>query len=129
MKKKRWKENTHQGTCNCAGTGRLLSAERKTPAVSAIEARQAGVSVIIVPNKPDGNPHFRVVRVRKGDEIGTLSYRLPEKYEAESAAGEEEETQERRAPEQLAINAFAITSDAPVPAQTAANPQTGKQTR
>ena len=76
--------------------------------------------MIIVPNNQMETPHFRVVRVRKGDEIGTLSYRLPEKYEAESAAGEEEETQERRAPEQPAINAFAITSDAPVPAQTAA---------
>ncbi|MBC4011619.1 ribonuclease E [Morganella morganii] len=114
------KENTHQvhAIVPVPVASYLLNEKRR--AVSAIEARQAGVSVIIVPNNQMETPHFRVVRVRKGDEIGTLSYRLPEKYEAESAAGEEEETQERRAPEQPAINAFAITSDAPVPAQTAA---------
>lgn len=114
------KENTHQvhAIVPVPVASYLLNEKRR--AVSAIEARQAGVSVIIVPNNQMETPHFRVVRVRKGDEIGTLSYRLPEKYEAESAAGEEEETQERRAPEQPAINAFAITSDAPVPAQTTA---------
>lgn len=114
------KENTHQVHAIVPVPVASYLLNEKRQAVSAIEARQAGVSVIIVPNNQMETPHFRVVRVRKGDEIGTLSYRLPEKYEAESAAGEEEETQERRAPEQPAINAFAITSDAPVPAQTAA---------
>lgn len=114
------KENTHQVHAIVPVPVASYLLNEKRQAVSAIEARQAGVSVIIVPNNQMETPHFRVVRVRKGDEIGTLSYRLPEKYDAESAAGEEEETQERRAPEQPAINAFAITSDAPVPAQTAA---------
>ncbi len=114
------KENTHQVHAIVPVPVASYLLNEKRQAVSAIEARQAGVSVIIVPDNQMETPHFRVVRVRKGDEIGTLSYRLPEKYEAESAAGEEEETQERRAPEQPAINAFAITSDAPVPAQTAA---------
>lgn len=114
------KENTHQVHAIVPVPVASYLLNEKRQAVSAIEARQAGVSVIIVPNNQMETPHFRVVRVRKGDEIGTLSYRLPEKYEAESAAGEEEETQERRAPEQPAINAFAITSDAPAPAQTAA---------
>lgn len=114
------KENTHQVHAIVPVPVASYLLNEKRQAVSAIEARQAGVSVIIVPNNQMETPHFRVVRVRKGDEIGTLSYRLPEKYEAESAAGEEEETQERRAPEQPAINAFAITSDAPVPAQSAA---------
>ena len=114
------KENTHQVHAIVPVPVASYLLNEKRQAVSAIEARQAGVSVIIVPDNQMETPHFRVVRVRKGDEVSTLSYRLPEKYEAESAAGEEEETQERRAPEQPAINAFAITSDAPAPAQSAA---------
>ncbi|MBW5406105.1 ribonuclease E [Morganella morganii] len=114
------KENTHQVHAIVPVPVASYLLNEKRQAVSAIEARQAGVSVIIVPDNQMETPHFRVVRVRKGDEVSTLSYRLPEKYEAESAAGEEEEMQERRAPEQPAINAFAITSDAPVPAQSAA---------
>ena len=113
------KENTHQVHAIVPVPVASYLLNEKRQAVSAIETRQAGVSVIIVPNNHMETPHFSVVRVRNGEEIGTLSYRLPEKYEAEAAAGEEEETQERREPEQPAINAFAITADGPAPTQSA----------
>ncbi|HCM63698.1 MAG TPA: ribonuclease E [Morganella sp. (in: Bacteria)] len=113
------KENTHQVHAIVPVPVASYLLNEKRQAVSAIETRQAGVSVIIVPNNHMETPHFNVVRVRNGEEIGTLSYRLPEKYEAEAAAVEEEETPERREPEQPAINAFEITSDAPVPTQSA----------
>ncbi|WP_413493242.1 ribonuclease E [Morganella psychrotolerans] len=113
------KENTHQVHAIVPVPVASYLLNEKRQAVSAIETRQAGVSVIIVPNNHMETPHFSVVRVRNGEEIGTLSYRLPEKYEAEAAAVEEEETPERREPEQPAINAFEITSDAPVPTQSA----------
>ncbi|OBU02470.1 ribonuclease E [Morganella psychrotolerans] len=113
------KENTHQVHAIVPVPVASYLLNEKRQAVSAIETRQAGVSVIIVPNNHMETPHFNVVRVRNGEEIGTLSYRLPEKYEAEAAAGEEEETQERREPEQPAINAFAITADGPAPTPSA----------
>lgn len=88
----------------------------KRDAVSAIEKRQSGVKVIVVPNERMETPHYSVVRVRKGEETSTLSYKLPQLHEAENQTEEEETVLERKEPEQPALTAFSINVEqAPVP--------------
>ncbi|BET84568.1 ribonuclease E [Edwardsiella anguillarum] len=84
----------------------------KRDAVSAIEKRQPDVRVIVVPNEQMQTPHYAVMRVRKGEETHTLSYKLPQLHEAE-ACGEEEVPAERKRPEQPALAAFSLDVAAP----------------
>ena len=95
----------------------LLNEKRES--VSAIEKRQDGVKVIVVPNDQMQSPHYNVVRVRKGEETSTLSYLLPQLHEAETLTAEEEPVLERKRPEQPALAAFSLDVEAP-PAETAA---------
>ena len=95
----------------------LLNEKRES--VSAIEKRQDGVKVIVVPNDQMQTPHYNVVRVRKGEETSTLSYLLPQLHEAETLTAEEEPVLERKRPEQPALAAFSLDVEAP-PAETAA---------
>lgn len=95
----------------------LLNEKRES--VSAIEKRQDGVKVIVVPNDQMQTPHYSVVRVRKGEETSTLSYLLPQLHEAESLTAEEEPVLERKRPEQPALAPFSLDVEAP-PAETAA---------
>ncbi|QLK61749.1 ribonuclease E [Enterobacteriaceae bacterium Kacie_13] len=89
----------------------LLNEKRES--VNAIEKRQGGVRAVIVPNDQMQTPHYHVLRVRKGEEISALSYLLPQIHEAEMLQPSEEVQSERRRPEQPALAAFALQSEAP----------------
>ncbi|MBT0721135.1 ribonuclease E [Rosenbergiella collisarenosi] len=97
----------------------LLNEKRS--AVNAIETRQGGVKTIIVPDDKMQTPHYSVLRVRKGEETHTLSYHLPKLHETEMALPSEEETVERRRPEQPALAAFAMPDAPPVVTETPAS--------
>jgi len=102
----------------------LLNEKRS--AVNAIETRQGGVKAVIVPDDKMQTPHYSVLRVRKGEETHTLSYHLPKLHETEMALPSEEETAERRRPEQPALAAFVMPDAPPVTTETAAAPAAEK---
>ncbi|MDC9605680.1 ribonuclease E [Xenorhabdus griffiniae] len=114
------KENTHQvhAIVPVQIASYLLNEKRR--AVSDIEHRQGGVGVVIVPNDQMQTPHFSVLRVRKGEEISTLSYLLPQLHEAEMTNVQDDAQHERKRPEQPAISTFDL------PAAEAAAPATAK---
>ncbi|MFC6122348.1 ribonuclease E [Phytobacter sp. SCO41] len=87
----------------------------KRAAVSAIETRQGGVRCVIVPNDQMETPHYSVLRVRKGEETTTLSYMLPKLHEEEMAMPSDEESAERKRPEQPALAAFVMPEVPPAP--------------
>ncbi|WP_340608718.1 ribonuclease E [Xenorhabdus bharatensis] len=109
------KENTHQvhAIVPVQIASYLLNEKRK--AVSAIEHRQGGVGIVIVPNDQMQTPHFSVLRVRKGEEISALSYQLPQIHETEMATIQEDVQHERKRPEQPAISTFDLPTEAPAP--------------
>ncbi|MGK2889140.1 MAG: ribonuclease E [Candidatus Malihini olakiniferum] len=84
----------------------LLNEKRE--AVSAIEKRQGGVHAVIVPHDGMQTPHYNVLRIRKGEEKTTLSYLLPQRLEAEAQQVQEEQTLERKVPEQPALATFTM---------------------
>ncbi|MRS13565.1 ribonuclease E [Enterobacteriaceae bacterium RIT691] len=92
----------------------------KRAAISAIETRQGGVRVIVVPNDQMETPHYSVLRVRKGEETQTLSYLLPKLHEEEMALPSEEEPAERKRPEQPALATFVMPDAPPAPVAEAA---------
>jgi len=92
-----------------------LLNEKRT-AVNAIETRQGGVRCVIVPNDQMQTPHYSVLRVRKGEETPMLSYLLPKLHEEAMALPSEEETSERKRPEQPALATFAMPDVPPAPA-------------
>lgn len=104
----------------------LLNEKRS--AVNAIETRQGGVKTVIVPDDKMQTPHYSVLRVRKGEETHTLSYHLPKLHETEMALPSEEETAERRRPEQPALAAFVMPDAPPVVSETQAPPAAEKTT-
>ncbi|MBE8595424.1 ribonuclease E [Xenorhabdus sp. BG5] len=114
------KENTHQVHAIVPVQIASYLLNEKRQAVSAIEHRQGGVGVVIVPNDQMQTPHFSVLRVRKGEEISTLSYLLPQLHEAEMINTQDDIQHERKRPEQPAISTF----DLPAEAETA--PATAK---
>jgi len=87
----------------------------KRAAVSAIEARQGGIKCVIVPNDQMETPHYSVLRVRKGEETSTLSYKLPKLHEEAMALPSEEEYAERKQPEQPALATFVMPDIPPAP--------------
>ncbi|MEX0446817.1 ribonuclease E [Xenorhabdus sp. SGI246] len=109
------KENTHQvhAIVPVQIASYLLNEKRK--AVSAIEHRQGGVGVVIVPNDQMQTPHFSVLRVRKGEEISALSYQLLQVHETETANVQEDAQHERKRPEQPAISTFDLPTETPAP--------------
>ncbi|SFU48408.1 ribonuclease E [Xenorhabdus koppenhoeferi] len=111
------KENTYQvhAIVPVQIASYLLNEKRK--AVSAIEHRQGGVGVVIVPNDQMQTPHFSVLRVRKGEEISALSYLLPQLHEAEIANVQDDSQHERKRPEQPAISTFDLPAESSVPAK------------
>lgn len=92
----------------------------KRAAVSAIEARQGGIKCVIVPNDQMETPHYSVLRVRKGEETSTLSYKLPKLHEEAMALPSEEEYAERKQPEQPALATFVMPDIPPAPAPQSA---------
>lgn len=94
----------------------------KRDAVSAIEKRQGDVKAIIVPNDQMQTPHYSVLRVRKGEEVSTLSYLLPKRYEEAMAQPLEEASTERKPPEQPALTSFSLaTGGSDLTAESALN--------
>ncbi|MGG4610215.1 ribonuclease E [Providencia sp. Me31A] len=102
------KENTHEvhAIVPVQIASYLLNEKRK--AVSEIEQRQSNVRVVIVPNDQMQTPHFHVIRIRKGEEINTLSYNLAQYHETETLNNTDEAASERKVPELPAISAFAL---------------------
>lgn len=84
----------------------LLNEKRE--AVNAIEKRQGGVRAVIVPHDGMQTPHYHVLRVRKGEEKTTLSYLLPQRLDAEAQQVQEEQSLERKIPEQPALATFTM---------------------
>ncbi|BET97271.1 ribonuclease E [Xenorhabdus taiwanensis] len=111
------KENTHQVHAIVPVQIASYLLNEKRQAVSAIEHRQGGVGVVIVPNDQMQTPHFSVLRVRKGEEISALSYLLPQLHEAEMANAQDDTQHERKRPEQPAISTFDLPAEA-APAAT-----------
>ncbi|KOY60690.1 ribonuclease E [Photorhabdus heterorhabditis] len=107
------KENTHQVHAIVPVQIASYLLNEKRQAVSAIERRQGDVGVVIVPNDQMQTPHFSVLRVRKGEEVSTLSYLLPQLHETGAVNPQEDIQPERKRPEQPAISAFALPTDAP----------------
>ncbi|OCQ52709.1 Ribonuclease E [Photorhabdus australis subsp. thailandensis] len=107
------KENTHQVHAIVPVQIASYLLNEKRQAVSAIERRQGDVGVVIVPNDQMQTPHFSVLRVRKGEEVSTLSYLLPQFHETGAANPQEDIQPERKRPEQPAISAFALSTDEP----------------
>ncbi|WP_272520192.1 ribonuclease E [Providencia sp. PROV223] len=115
------KENTHEvhAIVPVQIASYLLNEKRK--AVSDIEQRQSHVRVVVVPNDQMQTPHFHVIRIRKGEEVNTLSYNLAQYHETETLTQSDETTAERKVPEQPAISAFALQE--PVDVSTAVKPK------
>ncbi|WP_368884777.1 ribonuclease E [Providencia vermicola] len=118
------KENTHEvhAIVPVQIASYLLNEKRK--AVSEIETRQRNVRVVIVPNDQMQTPHFHVIRIRKGEEVNTLSYNLAQYHETETLNGTEDAAAERKMPEQPAISAFALQE--PVEQTAVAKPKESK---
>ncbi|MBD2783579.1 ribonuclease E [Xenorhabdus sp. DI] len=110
------KENTHQVHAIVPVQIASYLLNEKRQAVSAIEHRQGGVGVVIVPNDQMQSPHFSVLRVRKGEEISALSYLLPQLHEAEMIHVQDDAQHERKRPEQPAISTFDLPAEAAAPA-------------
>lgn len=107
------KENTHEvhAIVPVQIASYLLNEKRES--VNAIEKRQGGVRAVIVPNDQMQTPHYSVLRVRKGEEVPSLSYLLPQLHEAEMAQPQEEATIERKRPEQPALATFSLPTEVP----------------
>ncbi|CNF77530.1 TPA: ribonuclease E [Yersinia enterocolitica] len=107
------KENTHEvhAIVPVQIASYLLNEKRES--VNAIEKRQGGVRAVIVPNDQMQTPHYSVLRVRKGEEVPSLSYLLPQLHEAEMAQPQEETTIERKRPEQPALATFSLPTEVP----------------
>ncbi|CNI10972.1 ribonuclease E [Yersinia thracica] len=116
------KENTHEvhAIVPVQIASYLLNEKRES--VNAIEKRQGGVRAVIVPNDQMQTPHYSVLRVRKGEEVPTLSYLLPQLHEAEMAQPLEEATIERKRPEQPALATFSLPTEVPPESAPTATP-------
>ncbi|WP_145496309.1 ribonuclease E [Yersinia massiliensis] len=124
------KENTHEvhAIVPVQIASYLLNEKRES--VNAIEKRQGGVRAVIVPNDQMQTPHYSVLRVRKGEEVPSLSYLLPQLHEAEMAQPQEETTIERKRPEQPALATFSLPTEVPpesTPATAATKPAAASQ--
>lgn len=115
------KENTHEvhAIVPVQIASYLLNEKRES--VNAIEKRQGGVRAVIVPNDQMQTPHYSVLRVRKGEEVPSLSYLLPQLHEAEMAQPQEEATIERKRPEQPALATFSLPTEVPPESAPAAS--------
>ncbi|CUX96534.1 ribonuclease E [Candidatus Doolittlea endobia] len=102
------KDNTHEVHAIVPVPIASYLLNEKRAAVNAIEKRQGGVRAIIVPNHQMQTPHYAVLRVRKGEEVLTLSYLLPQLHEAEMTQSSEEPSSDRKHSEQPALSAFVI---------------------
>ncbi|HMI76798.1 MAG TPA: ribonuclease E [Buchnera sp. (in: enterobacteria)] len=77
------KENTHEVHAIVPVEVACYLLNEKREAVNAIEKRQSGGRTIIVPNDQIKTPHYSVLRIRKGEEIESMSYQLPRFHESE----------------------------------------------
>ncbi|XZQ55923.1 MAG: ribonuclease E [Arsenophonus sp.] len=105
------KENTHEihAIVPVPIASYLLNEKRQS--VNEIERRQHNIRVIIVPNHQMESPHFNVIRIRKGEEISTLSYYLVQYHETEVNNLIDEANGDKRLHEQPAISTFSLQSE------------------
>ncbi|MGP1928704.1 MAG: ribonuclease E [Arsenophonus sp. NC-WZS1-MAG3] len=106
------KENTHEvhAIVPVPIASYLLNEKRQS--VNEIERRQYNIRVIIVPNDQMQSPHYNVIRIRKGEEVSALSYYLAQYHEAEINNLTDDAVSDKKLPEQPAIFAFALQSQA-----------------
>ncbi len=88
----------------------------KRDAINEIEKRQGAVRsirAIIVPNDQMQTPHYSVLRIRKGEESSTLSYRLPQFHESAITHISEDilKTEHKRSTKPAALESFDILPD------------------
>ncbi|MGP1930552.1 MAG: ribonuclease E [Arsenophonus sp. ET-YP4-MAG3] len=104
------KENTHEihAIVPVPIASYLLNEKRQS--VNEIERRQHNIRVIIVPNDQIQSPHFNVIRIRKGEEISTLSYYLTQYHETETNNLIYDPTGEKKLFEQPIISTFSLQS-------------------
>ncbi|MGP1956386.1 MAG: ribonuclease E [Arsenophonus sp. NC-PE1-MAG3] len=104
------KENTHEvhAIVPVPIASYLLNEKRQS--VNEIERRQYNIRVIIVPNDQMQSPHYNVIRIRKGEEVSTLSYYLAQYHEAEINNLIDDTVSEKKLPEQPAIFTFTLQS-------------------
>ncbi|VAY02463.1 Ribonuclease E [Arsenophonus endosymbiont of Aleurodicus dispersus] len=123
------KENTHEvhAIVPVQIASYLLNEKRKS--VNEIERRQHNIRVIIVPNDQMESPHYNVIRIRKGEEISSLSYYLAQYHEAEINNLADDTTSEKKLPEQPAISTFAIQSQADTKNAVFVNGKLSKQSK
>ncbi|MGP1928083.1 MAG: ribonuclease E [Arsenophonus sp. NC-LC2-MAG3] len=106
------KENTHEvhAIVPVPIASYLLNEKRQS--VNEIERRQYNIRVIIVPNDQMQSPHYNVIRIRKGEEVSALSYYLAQYHEAEINNLTDDVVSDKKLPEQPAIFAFSLQSQA-----------------
>ncbi|MDT9587111.1 MAG: ribonuclease E [Candidatus Arsenophonus melophagi] len=120
------KENTHEvhAIVPVPIASYLLNEKRKS--VNEIECRQNNIRVIIVPNDQIQSPHFNVIRVRKGEEISSLSYYLAQYHEAENNNFIDDASSEKKLPEQPAISTFSLKTQVNIKNATIAKRKSSK---
>ncbi|MFW0030909.1 MAG: ribonuclease E [Arsenophonus endosymbiont of Dermacentor nuttalli] len=123
------KENTHEvhAIVPVQIASYLLNEKRQS--VNEIERRQHNIRVIIVPNDQMQSPHYNVFRIRKGEEISTLSYYLAQYHGAETNNLIDDASGEKKLPEQPAISTFALQSQADSKSTATAKSKTNKQSK
>lgn len=104
------KENTHEvhAIVPLEVASYLLNEKRE--AVNQIEKRQQGVRVVIVPNAEMETPHYKLSRVRKGDESVTISYMLSQRYETETLQMQEDPSNGSKRSEEPALSGLSLLS-------------------
>ncbi|HGJ5877257.1 MAG TPA: ribonuclease E [Arsenophonus sp.] len=123
------KENTHEvhAIVPVQIASYLLNEKRQS--VNEIERRQHNIRVIIVPNDQMQSPHYNVFRIRKGEEISTLSYYLTQYHGAETNNLIDDVSGEKKLPEQPAISTLALQSQADSKNTATAKGKTNKQSK
>ncbi|CAL4043249.1 ribonuclease E [Buchnera aphidicola] len=102
------KENTHEVHAIVPVEVACYLLNEKREAVNAIEKRQSGGKTIIVPNDQIKTPHYSVLRIRKGEEIETISYHLPRFYENGIIRTVEEDVLDRKKNKKSILSTLSI---------------------
>ncbi|WP_395496480.1 ribonuclease E [Arsenophonus endosymbiont of Lipoptena cervi] len=104
------KENTHEihAIVPVPIASYLLNEKRYS--VNEIERRQHNIRIIIVPNDQMQSPNFNVIRIRKGEEISTLSYYLAQYHNFGINNNTVDDGISEKKPEQPAISTVVLES-------------------
>ncbi|AHG60620.1 Rne [Buchnera aphidicola str. G002 (Myzus persicae)] len=83
----------------------------KRDAVHAIEKRQRGGKTIIVPSKNMKTPHYSVSRIRKGENINSMSYYLSDTKKRKFSHTLKENVIQKKQKEKLVLKNFILTNN------------------